>query len=164
MVQERRFFRWIPGSQTPAWLVVLVSAAIVLAGCTGPSEEDDEGEGDPSDDGGMSDGGSMATNETQEAVSRDVSTSGNYPVNPGFDPENLEAPAGANLTVVLTNDDVAAEHAWRLEGVDGAAIGNVAPGESGEVTFTVLEPGEYAFYCPIGNHRQLGQEGVLEIT
>ncbi len=163
MPHHRRFLKWKPGSRASSCLVVLLFLAIVLAGCTGPSEEDDED--DPSDgEGGMSNGGSMGGNETREAVSRDIATSGVYPANPGFDPETLEAPAGANLTVVLTNEDVAADHAWRLEGVDDAAIGNVAPGESDEVTFIVPEPGEYAFYCPIGNHRQLGQEGVLEVT
>lgn len=143
----------------------MLLATMVFAGCAGPTEEpdDDREAEDPGQDPDES--SSQTENETEApSLTKEVSASGNWPANPGFDPERMEVPAGTNLTVVLTNDDITAEHAWRLEGVSDAATGNVAPGESGEVTFLVPEPGEYVYYCPVGNHRQLGQEGVLEVT
>jgi plastocyanin len=43
------------------------------------------------------------------------------------------------------------------DGADVAATENIAPGASATLTVT-LEPGEYVFYCSIGNHRAMGME------
>ena len=49
---------------------------------------------------------------------------------------------------------------------DGNDIGGtemIPPGES--TTFTVdLEPGEYVFYCSVGNHRAMGMEVTVTVT
>jgi plastocyanin len=49
------------------------------------------------------------------------------------------------------------------DGEDIAESGDIAPDDS--ATFTVaLEPGEYVFYCSIGNHRQMGMELTVQVT
>lgn len=43
-----------------------------------------------------------------------------------------------------------------------AATPDVAAGESGDVTVDV-EPGRYSLVCTIGNHRELGMVGTIEV-
>lgn len=107
------------------------------------------------------------TNLTAEvpAVTLTVATSGIYPINPGFAQAALEAVENANVTVEFTNADPnpVVAHDWVLEGVDGAATEAVGSGESSTVTFVAPAAGEYAFFCSVGNHRQLGMEGTFTV-
>ena len=49
------------------------------------------------------------------------------------------------------------------DGADVAASETVGPGAS--TTLTVdLEPGEYVFYCSVGNHRSMGMEVPVQVT
>jgi uncharacterized cupredoxin-like copper-binding protein len=43
----------------------------------------------------------------------------------------------------------------------GIYSGVIPPGESKTITVMANEPGEYDFYCSIGDHRNNGMEGVL---
>lgn len=43
----------------------------------------------------------------------------------------------------------------------GIYSGVIPPGESKTITVMADEPGEYDFYCSIGDHRNNGMEGVL---
>jgi plastocyanin len=137
-------------------LLVLLATLPALAGCA----SDDAAAPPPT-------ATTVATPTAQAAapVVLDVSTSGAYPVNPGFSPAALEAPVGANVTVKLRNAETApiVNHDWVLEGVDGAAVKAVAPGQGGEVSFTAPAPGEYKYFCSIGDHRQRGMEGTLTV-
>jgi plastocyanin len=49
---------------------------------------------------------------------------------------------------------------------DGADVGGsetIPPGQS--TTFTVtLEPGQYVFYCSVGNHRAMGMETDVTVS
>lgn len=141
-----------------AFLLVALLAAPALAGCT---SDDAPTETTPTPT-------TPTTNMTGEAepVALSVSTSGAYPVNPGFSPATLTAPSGAQVTVTLTNAEAAplVQHDWVLEGVDGAATGSVAPGATGEAAFTAPAPGEYVYFCSIGDHRARGMEGTLTVT
>jgi uncharacterized cupredoxin-like copper-binding protein len=47
------------------------------------------------------------------------------------------------------------------EGV--AASDAIGPGESTTLAVT-LDPGQYVFYCSIGNHRTMGMEITVEVT
>ena len=49
------------------------------------------------------------------------------------------------------------------DGEDIAASEDIGPGESTTVT-VALEPGEYVFYCSVGNHRKMGMELTVEVT
>ena len=138
-------------------LLILLATLPARAGC---SSEEDPGATPPTTTTAATPGAQAAAPVTLE-----VRTSGAYPVNPGYAPATLEAPAGANVTVKLTNAETAPviNHDWVLEGVDGAAVAALAPGASGEVSFTAPAAGEYAYYCSIGDHRQRGMEGTLTV-
>jgi plastocyanin len=138
-------------------LLVLLLAAPALAGCAS-----DDGAGTPPTAPTTT---ATPTPQAAAPLTLDVSTSGAYPVNPGFSPATLEAPAGATVTVKLRNAETAPliSHDWVLEGVDGAAVKSLSPGQSGEATFTAPAAGEYKYFCSIGDHRQRGMEGTLTV-
>jgi plastocyanin len=49
------------------------------------------------------------------------------------------------------------------DGEDLGGSDTIGPGES--TTFTIaLEPGEYVFYCGVGNHRAMGMETTVTVT
>ena len=49
------------------------------------------------------------------------------------------------------------------EGRQGSAT--IAPGESTTLEFAVdLPPGEYPYWCAVGNHREMGMEGTMVVT
>ncbi|MGQ0536843.1 MAG: cupredoxin domain-containing protein [Methanobacteriota archaeon] len=163
--------------------VLLVTVAVLLAsGCLGgdsegpaPAEtgEDASGMNDGTAAGNATGSGNATTPSPGMArtapppVSIAVRTSGIYPVNPVFDPAALEAPAGALVTLTFANEDPAAalvQHNWVLDGVAGAETDAIAQGESASVEFTAPAPGEYAFYCSVGDHRGRGMEGVLTVS
>ena len=54
-------------------------------------------------------------------------------------------------------------HTVTIEELDDRTIVSTAGGvtATGEVE---LEPGTYTYYCSVGNHRQQGMEGTLEVT
>ena len=69
-----------------------------------------------------------------------------------------------DYTIEVVNDG-GASHDLVVErdGEDVAESEMIAPGESGTVEVT-LEPGEYVFYCSVGNHRAMGMEITVEVT
>ena len=78
--------------------------------------------------------------------------------NLAFDPDALEAPAGA-ITFRLENEGSIA-HTFVIE--DHESDLRLTVGESDEGTIT-LEEGEYVFYCDIAGHRGGGMEGTLSV-
>jgi uncharacterized cupredoxin-like copper-binding protein len=55
-------------------------------------------------------------------------------------------------------------HALEIEGPDGEVeTGNLAPGESADLTVELSEPGEYEIYCPVDGHRGQGMEGAITV-
>jgi uncharacterized cupredoxin-like copper-binding protein len=94
-----------------------------------------------------------------------------------FDPNTWEVPAGAEVTLNLTNEGTQ-EHEWVLMVLGKDATipfseddeGNifweheVQPGESASVTFTApTEPGEYHIVCGTAGHLEEGMRGTLTI-
>ena len=49
------------------------------------------------------------------------------------------------------------------DGQDVTKSDTIAPGATGSVTVS-LEPGDYVFYCSIGNHRAMGMEVKVTVT
>ena len=49
------------------------------------------------------------------------------------------------------------------DGSDVASTDNITPGSSATLTVD-LEPGEYVFYCSVGNHRAMGMEVTVTVT
>ena len=102
-----------------------------------------------------------------EVVDVTISATGTYPVDPGYDMERIEVPAGAmvNLTLINADGNPTTGHDWVAEGIEGAATETVQPGEQTTIMFQAPdEAGEFPFYCSIGNHRGLGMEGVFAVV
>ena len=102
-----------------------------------------------------------------EEVDIAVSAVGAFPVNPAFDPTDLQVPAGALVHVTFRNEDTVPTvgHNWVVEGIEGASSDVIEPGQ--ETTFDFTAPtaaGEHAFYCSISGHRDAGMEGTLSVT
>lgn len=76
-----------------------------------------------------------------------------------FDPETFTVEAGQEVTVTLTSGDLM--HDFVLEDMD-VRTEIIEAGDSDSVTFTAPEePGEYTYYCSVGNHRAMGMEGTM---
>lgn len=140
-------------------LVLSLIIAGLLAGCA--ADDPADADADPQDN----------TTTTPAApapapVALSVATSGTYPVDPGFAPATLAAQSGAEVTLTFSNEDANAVtmHDWVLEGVDGAATDAVGSGETASATFTAPAPGDYAYFCSIGDHRARGMEGTLSVA
>jgi plastocyanin len=82
-----------------------------------------------------------------------------------------QVPAGRPLTFVVTT--VAEGRPLPFPhnlAIDGNGVDllpsnpNVEPGQTRTVTFPALQPGTYNLYCPIGTHRQAGQEVQLTVV
>ncbi len=75
-----------------------------------------------------------------------------------------ELTAGS-YTVEVSNEG-AGSHDLVIEDADGtevAASEVMPPGRSGTVEVD-LEPGEYVFYCSVGNHRSMGMELTVTVV
>jgi uncharacterized cupredoxin-like copper-binding protein len=59
------------------------------------------------------------------------------------------------VTHSLEIEDVTPGHDQELEG-------DVSPGQSGTLKAN-LAPGKYEFYCPVGNHKEMGMEGEITV-
>lgn len=143
-------------------LLILAALLVALSGC---SDDDGGGAGD-GDDGGDGDGGDGNQTDAPPAVDLTISATGVYPIDFGYDKDTLTAAAGARVNITFTNDDanLFVTHDWVLEGVEGAATQAIAPGESATISFTAPEAGEYAYYCSVPGHRDMGMEGTLTVT
>ncbi|MHB1260913.1 MAG: cupredoxin domain-containing protein [Thermoplasmatota archaeon] len=135
----------------------LVLALLLLAGCA-----DNEGDDSGSSDTNTATGGVLAGAPKQADLA--IASTGAYPANPGFDPTTASVPAGAIIHVTFTNGDLLpVQHNVIFEMMGGSdTIG------SGEETRFDLKapdtPGEFAFYCSVGDHRDRGMEGTLTVT
>jgi plastocyanin len=144
------------------WILALLLAAGVLA-AAGCGDDDDEGDG----------GGSAESTPTATATAEPTEESGGgggggealtLTADPGgaisWEPSELSAPAGS-VSIELVNDsDV--PHAVEVEGNGVEEESETVTGAN--TTLTVdLEPGEYTYYCPVGNHRAGGMEGTLTV-
>lgn len=137
--------------------LLALSAALMFTGCLAADAPADT----TGADAAFPDKGSEAIDPVAPAAELEVWTTGAYPVNPRFDPNMLDGTSGRNVTLRLHNaeDTVVVTHGFRLDGAEGAEIASVGAGSTGAVTFTLPEPGEYVYYCPVGDHRERGMEG-----
>jgi plastocyanin len=150
-------------------LALLALCVFVAAGC---GDDDDDGGGGGSDNssaeasndsgGGSGYGGGGSSEESGgggggETLKLAADPSGALK----FDKTKLTAKAG-KVTIDLDNpSDV--PHAIEVEGNGVEEEGEVVE-KGGLSTVTAdLEPGEYEFYCPVGNHEAAGMKGTLTV-
>ncbi len=148
------------------WLMLLMLlAAFSFSGCLSDDSDDgtDGGDGTDGTDGGDDGTGISAP----EPVTIEVSLTGAYPVNIAYDPATITVKTGQEVTIKFTNNDqnIVPNHDWVLEGYEADASTDLAAnGETVEVTFFApAEPGDYTFYCSVGDHRERGMEGTLTV-
>jgi plastocyanin len=119
--------------------VLLLLAVVLLAGCG--SDDGDQASSD-----GNAGGGSVELTATEFA----------------FDPSTVRVDAAGKTTFTLVNDGKF-QHALEIEGQGvEEETEKIDGGKTAELTVD-LKPGEYEFYCPVGNHREQGMEGTLVV-
>jgi plastocyanin len=152
-------------------LALLALCAFVAAGC---GDDDDGGGGggssnasaESSDDNGGGGGGYGGyASDTGGGGSGGGAGTLKLAADPSgalkFDKTSLSAKAG-EVTIDMDNpSDV--PHAVEIEG-NGVEEEGETVGKGGVSTVTAdLEPGEYEFYCPVGNHEAAGMKGTLTV-
>jgi plastocyanin len=116
--------------------ILLISVALLAAGCGG---DDDEG-------GGGGGGGLTLTADPDGAIS--------------WEPGSLSASSGSVTIKLVNQSDI--PHAVEVEGNGVEEESDTVTGADTELTVD-LEPGEYTYYCPVGDHRAQGMEGTLTV-
>jgi uncharacterized cupredoxin-like copper-binding protein len=150
--------------------LLAIGLAVVALGAAGCSDDDgDAAGGDESAgarQGGAYGAGRADTTETEKKAGAGGATIA-LAADPGgalaFDKGRLDAKAG-KVTIAFDNPSSAsAPHAVEVEG-NGVEeeSDTIQPGQKTELTVD-LEPGEYTFYCPVGNHEQAGMTGTLTV-
>lgn len=78
-----------------------------------------------------------------------------------FSPKAIDLAAGETIAIKFTNTGNL-PHDFN---VDGLAIKTkvLKAGESETINITADKTGSYTFYCSVGNHKQLGMEGKVEV-
>lgn len=157
----------------PAWVIALVAgalaiAAVPVAGCGGDDDDDGEPEAaattttttetDGGGGGPAGGGGGQEPSGGGGGETLDVSL-----VDFRIEPPNPSVQAGM-VTFNVSNDGQA-PHNLEVEGPTGEAEleQDLAPGESGELTVDLSEPGTYKWYCPVGDHEALGMVGEITV-
>jgi uncharacterized cupredoxin-like copper-binding protein len=127
--------------------VVTVTLGVILtlamATCGGDDDQNTTEQTQPS-----AGAETVAVSETDFAIA---------PANPRIDE------AGSVEFEVTNNGKVV--HALEIEGPSGESkTPDIQPGKSATLTANLDKPGSYVWYCPIGNHRELGMEGTIRVS
>ena len=135
-----------------AWLLIAILAIVAslgLAACGG--DDDDEGTTTPA--ATETTGGGGGGGETVKMTATDFK----------FTPDNPTVKAG-QVTFDVVNDGQTV-HNIEIEGPKGDVElpSDIAAGESGRLVADLSQPGTYKFFCPVGNHEQLGMVGEVKV-
>jgi plastocyanin len=79
-----------------------------------------------------------------------------------FDPSTVELAKSGEMTFTLVNDGQST-HALEIEGQGIEEESDEIDGGATTELTVDLEPGEYEFYCPVDDHREMGMEGTLTV-
>jgi plastocyanin len=135
------------------WIIVIFMAAgLMVAGCG-----DDEETGD----GGAAQTATEEQTEPSEAVSQTIEISA---TDFKFDPANPKVEKAGVVEFRLTNDGQS-PHALEVEGPEGEVESDVIqPGKATTLKADLGRRGSFVIYCPVGNHRDLGMEGKVQVA
>jgi uncharacterized cupredoxin-like copper-binding protein len=80
-----------------------------------------------------------------------------------LNPSDPKVKAG-QVTFNVSNDGQTV-HSLEVEGPNGdeELQSDLSPGQKGVLSVDLSKPGKYEFYCPIGNHKQLGMKGEITV-
>ena len=138
----------------PRLIALVAAAAAVATGLAACGGDDDEGTTaattEPSGATGAAGG---AAEQTVDVKATDFK----------FDPSDPSVTPGT-VAFKVTNDGETL-HNLEVEGPSGEAElpEDLQPGQEGEFTVDLDKPGTYEFYCPVGNHRDLGMVGEVTV-
>jgi plastocyanin len=143
------------------WIGVpaVLTALVLVLGACGSDDSSDSGSSGSSggaqteESGGGGSGGSGGAGETVKLSASEFK----------FTPANAKVAKAGKVKFQLTNDGQA-PHALEIEGPgDEVETKTIQGGESASVTADLSKAGSYTFYCPVGNHRQMGMEGKVTV-
>ena len=121
--------------------LLLLLGVVLLAGCGGDDSNDQAG--------GDTTGGGRGSIELTATDFK-------------FDPSTVELAKSGEMTFTLVNDGQVT-HALEIEG-QGIEEESDEIDAGATTSLTVdLKPGEYTYYCPVGDHRAAGMEGELTV-
>ena len=142
-----------------ALLAVGAAMALPLAAC-GDDDEDDSGE----------ETAAATTEATTEATGTTAPTGKARTISVSetdfaLAPKDLTVKAGTAVTFDVRNDG-ATDHSLEVEGPEGEAEleQDLAPGGRGSLEVSFSKPGTYEWYCPVGNHKDMGMEGTITVN
>ena len=155
--------------RTLTLLALLFALTIPLAACGDDEEPDSPGSsgGDSAEKQSSGYSGGGGGKEDEEASSSGgTGETLKIAADPGgalaFDKSSLTAKAGT-VTIVMDNPSDL-PHAVAIEG-DGVEVAGDTVMKGGVSKASAdLKPGEYEFYCPVGNHEDAGMEGTLTVN
>lgn len=78
-----------------------------------------------------------------------------------FSPSSITLSKGEKIRIIFRNKG-GAPHNFVVESL-GVATKTIPPGGTDTVEFVADKSGSFTFYCAVGNHRQLGMEGKLNV-
>lgn len=142
MLSTRRF---------AALFAIGAAVAVPMVGCGGSSS--DNSTSNAATPASTTGGGASSAGGTVDLTATDFK----------FDPSDSTVKSG-NVSFNLKNDGQVT-HSLEIEDVNGEdkeLEGQVSPGQNGTLTVD-LKPGKYDFYCPVGNHRQMGMTGEITV-
>jgi plastocyanin len=130
--------------------ILAVAASIGIAACGGDDDDDESA-------------GTTATTEETTAAGGGGETVKVSATDFKFDPSDPTVAPG-EVTFDVTNDGDTL-HNLEVEGPGGEAElpEDLQPGDSGSLAVDLSEPGTYKFYCPVGNHEDLGMVGEVTV-
>ena len=132
---------------TTGALVVATGAALAGCGGDGGSQVPSGGGADP---GSPPKGGPVTTIDVRETEMK-------------LDPQNPKIREPGTVQFKIKNAGQAV-HALEVEGPQGEVETRpLKPGQSDTLSVELTKPGEYTWYCPVGNHKDLGMRGTITV-
>jgi plastocyanin len=140
-----------PRARWSAIAILAVAASIGIAACGGDDDDDESA------------GTTATTEETTAAGGGGGETVKVSATDFKFDPSDPTVAPG-EVTFDVTNDGKTL-HNLEVEGPSGEAElpEDLQPGDSGSFAVDLSESGTYKFYCPVGNHEELGMVGEVTV-
>jgi plastocyanin len=133
-----------------ALITLILAFSAVVAACTGGGDETEPA---------GTDGGTTGGTATVENGAVDVSAD-----NLAFDVSTIEAPAGEEFTITLTNNEAQPHNIsiYTEENGEEIAVGDVitGPDATADTVVPALDPGEYYFVCDV--HPEMNGTLVVE--
>jgi plastocyanin len=138
--------------------IALVAVALALGACGGDDEEQAAATPEATE--------TPAATETPQAA-EDSGGGGtklalSSPADGAIEFDKTELTAEAGSVTIDYDNPSSTPHAVEIEG-NGVEEETETITEGKDSLTVDLEPGEYTFYCPVGQHRQNGMEGTLTV-